>query len=296
MKPSTPSSVPNPLLDEARHLRLKKRFAQHFLIDEAVLEHIVETAAPQPDETVLEIGPGSGFLTQKLLKKSGQVVAVELERHIAAYLRQKFEATSNLYIVESDILKLDFTQPPLAEINPIKIVGNLPYNISTPILFMLAGELDQAEHPLRGRISKAILMVQKEVGERICAHPGSKAFNALSVAVQYWFSTELNFIVPARAFYPPPKVESAVVTITPRKQPLVPVKDLAVFSRLVKTAFSQRRKTLKNALAAFAEPAVLDKILSSVEATYGPVRGLRAEALSIETMGALADAYVEYTR
>ncbi len=285
--------VSNRLLEEARHLRLKKRFAQHFLIDEAVLERIADTVAPQPGATVLEIGPGSGFLTEKLLAKGGTVVAVELERHIAGYLRKKFETAPNLAIIEADILKFDFTT---VTAPTFRVVGNLPYNISTPILFMLAGELDQPDHPLRRRIEKAALMVQREVGERICASPGSKAFNALSVSVQYWFETQLDFTVPSKAFYPPPKVESAVVTLVPRKEPLVPVKDLCVFARLVKTAFSQRRKTLKNALSAFAEPPVLDKILLSVEAQHGPVRGLRAEALAIEAMGALADAYVEHTR
>lgn len=293
MKPSAEPATPNRLLAEARHLRLKKRFAQHFLIDEAVLDRIVATVDPQADETILEIGPGSGFLTEKLLSRSPSVIAVELERHIAGYLRRKFETAPNLQIVESDILKFDFNA---MEAPTFKVVGNLPYNISAPILFMLAGELDRPDHPLRRRIEKATLMVQREVGERICASPGSKAFNALSVSIQYWFETELNFTVPSKAFYPPPKVESAVVTLTPRKEPLVPVKDLAIFARLVKAAFGQRRKTLKNALSAFAEPPVLDKILTSVEAAHGPVRGLRAEALSIEAMGALADAYVEHTR
>lgn len=273
------------LLEEARQLRLKKRFSQNFLINEAVLEAIADAAQLQPNETVLEIGAGSGFLTEKLLARGGQVVSVELEHAMCGYLRGKLAGRPNFILVEGDILRFDFASVPAPR---FKVVGNLPYQITSKILFLLAGELNQPEYPLRKRIERLTVMVQKEVGERITASPGQRAYNPLSIALQFWFEPRLNFIVPARDFYPAPKVDSAVVTLIPREAPPVEVRDMAAFGRLVRAAFSQKRKTVRNALlnSSFASPAVLDRIFEET----GIDSGLRAEALSIQAFGELSNA------
>ncbi len=294
------------LLAEARKLRAKKRFSQNFLVNANILQRIVQTVNPQAGETVVEIGPGTGFLTRQLLEAMetldplGQLMAIELERQMLAYLKQQpLSAAPNFQLIESDVLKYDFSQVLVPQ---FKIVGNLPYNITSPILFYLSGELHEAEHPLRRRIKQATFMVQKEVGERICAKAGSSGYNALSIALQYWFHTKLNFLVPSHSFYPRPKVESAVISLIPRSEPLMQIHDLVTFSRLIKTAFHQRRKTLKNALAPFAEPALLDKMFTHVSRSFEEqddkqsLQSKRAQELSIEMLGALANAYTEYTR
>lgn len=276
----------NPLLEEARHLRLKKRFSQHFLINDAVLTRIADALDLGPDQTVLEIGPGAGFLTEKLLDRAGEVVAVEVERRMCAYLRGKFGSRPNFHLIEQDILKYDFES-----LTPSRytVVGNLPYAITSKIMFTLAGELDQADYPLRRRLRQVTVMVQKEVGERITAKPGQRAYNPLSIALQYWFEPRYDFTVPARDFCPPPQVESAVITLIPRAEPAVSVDDLPVFARLVRCAFGQKRKTVRNALinGSFASPAVLDRMFEQT----GVDSGLRAEALSMQAFGDLANAF-----
>jgi 16S rRNA (adenine1518-N6/adenine1519-N6)-dimethyltransferase len=286
--PQQPRPTNNRLLEAARHLRLKKRFSQHFLIREKVLDDICGLMDLKPEDSLLEIGPGGGFLTEKLLATGCQLTAVELDRRMCWHLRERFkpEAFPNLNLVEQDILRFDFETVPAPQ---FKIVGNLPYQITSKIMFLLAGELYQAEYPLRQRISQLTVMVQKEVAERICASPGQRAFNPLSIALQYWFEPRFDFVVPATDFYPPPKVESAVLTLFPRKEPLIKVHDLQLFSRLIKAAFSAKRKTIRNALlsSSFASAAVIDKIFSET----GVHSGLRAEAISIVTFGELTNAF-----
>jgi 16S rRNA (adenine1518-N6/adenine1519-N6)-dimethyltransferase len=278
----------NPLLEEARRLRLKKRFSQHFMINNTVLENISGLMNLSPEETLLEIGPGAGFLTEKLLPRAGQVIAVELDRYMAEYMRRKFPQPQypNFQLIEQDILKFDFASIPAAR---FKVVGNLPYAITSKIMFLLAGELDQPNYPLRERISQLTVMVQKEVAERIAAKPGQKAYNPLSIALQFWFEPRFDFVVPAKDFLPPPKVESAVVTLIPRPAPLVEVRDMALFAKLIRTAFAQKRKTIRNALlsGSFASADVLDRIFAATEVDSG----LRAEAISVVTFGELANAF-----
>ncbi len=301
-------ALSNVLLAEAKRLRAKKRFSQNFLVSASVLNRIVEIVDPQPKETLIEIGPGIGFLTQQLLhqidtlESSGtSLIGVELERQMIVHLKQKFRNHPHFQLIERDILKYDFSE---IQAETFKIVGNLPYNITSPILFHLAGELYDRDYPLRQRIQQATLMVQKEVGQRICAKPGDKGYNALTIAVQYWFETTFEFVVPPQSFHPQPKVESAIITLKPRLEPLTPIQDLHVFSRLIKAAFHQRRKTLKNALASFAETEVLDKIFKQVSHAFAPefkddeypIQSKRAQELSIEILGALANAYTEHTR
>lgn len=288
--PQKPRPTNNPLLEEARHLRLKKRFSQHFLIRESVLDSICALLDLGPNDPLIEIGPGGGFLTEKLLATGCPLTAVELDRRMCKHLRDRFPQAQypQFTLVEQDILQFDFatfaTQTPR-----FKIVGNLPYQITSKIMFLLAGELYQAHYPLRQQIVQLTVMVQKEVAERICAQPGQRAFNPLSIALQYWFEPRFDFVVPASDFYPPPKVESAVVSLFPRQQPLVAVNDLDLLSRLVRTAFAQKRKTIRNALlgGGFTSGPVLDTVFAQV----GVDPTLRAEAIPIVTFGELSNAF-----
>jgi 16S rRNA (adenine1518-N6/adenine1519-N6)-dimethyltransferase len=277
------------LLEEARRLRLKKSYSQNFLVDESVLSRIVNFLGLQPEEIVLEIGPGAGFLTRKLLEHSIHLTAVELDPHMVKYLTKKFSDTPCFDLVHQDILQFDFDR---LGSGPYTVVGNLPYNITSPILFKLTGELNVADYPLRRRIRQACLMVQREVGERICARPGSKAYNPLSIAVQFWFEASLAFTIPPQAYYPAPKVHSAIVRLTPRTEPAYPVADLDRFNQLIRAAFGQRRKTLRNALLAapWLSPGQLDAALTAV----GLSPDLRAEQVSIEQFGALANALPQH--
>jgi 16S rRNA (adenine1518-N6/adenine1519-N6)-dimethyltransferase len=288
--PQKPRPTNNLLLEEARHLRLKKRFSQHFLIRETVLKAICDLMDLSPSDQLLEIGPGGGFLTEKLLATGCQLTAVELDRRMCKHLRERFPAGQhpNFHLVEQDILKFDFESFTTAT-SKFKVVGNLPYQITSKIMFLLAGELYQAHYPLRQQITQLTVMVQKEVAERICAHPGQRAFNPLSIALQYWFEPRFDFVVPASDFYPPPKVESAVVTLFPRPEPLIQVNDLALLSRLVRTAFAQKRKTIRNALmgGSFASGAEIDRIFAQL----GIDSNLRAEAISVITFGELSNAF-----
>ncbi len=322
MTPKEEHALSIALYAEAKRLRAKKRFSQNFLFNAPIINRIVRTVDLQPDETLVEIGPGIGFLTQQLLqaikdsdpnlnpedsnseKSASKLIGIELERQMIFHLKNKFAENPYFQLIENDILKYDFSD---IEAEQFKIVGNLPYNISSPILFHLAGELNNPNHPLRQRIQHATLMVQKEVGERICAKPNEKGYNALTIAVQYWFETNYEFTVPNHSFHPQPKVESAIITLSPRLEPLTPISDLNDFSRLIKAAFHQRRKTLRNALAPFAEQEILDKIFTQVSAQFKddlkdksgetqPIQSKRAQELSIEMLGALANAYTEQSR
>lgn len=287
-RPNPLVNANNPLWQEARNLRLKKRFSQNFLIRESVLERIAECLSVQPDETVLEIGAGAGFLTQQLLKYPARLTAVEVDPRMCRYLQEKFAAFSpeKFQLVAQDILRFDFTALPTER---FKVVGNLPYQITSPILFLLAGELNDLNYSLRRRIDQITVMVQKEVGERICAAPGQRCYNALSIALQFWFEPRYEFTVPAQDFYPVPKVDSAVISLTPRQAPLVQVADQALFARLVRAAFSQKRKTVRNALInnGFASAELLDKIFSAT----GVNPTLRAEAIPIVAFGELANVF-----
>lgn len=213
---------------EDRH-RPRKRFGQHFLHDPGVVRRIVEAIAPAPGEFILEIGPGEGVLTRPLAARAGRLEAIEIDRDLAAAL-----AAEGIKVHVADALDFDFGQlPPGA-----RIVGNLPYNISTPLLFHLARHA--------GRLRDLHCMLQREVVERMVARPSTPAYGRLSVMLQARFSMEMLFRVPAGVFRPPPKVESAVVRMIPLAEPV----DAGVpgFADLVRRAFSARRKTLRNAL------------------------------------------------
>jgi len=213
----------------------RKRFGQHFLTDGYIIDSIVRAIDPRPDEPVVEIGPGLGALTQPLLARCKQLTVVELDRDLAARLRK----TPGLDVVESDVLKVDFGA--LADRlgnRPLKVVGNLPYNISTPILFHLL--------PWADRVSEQDFMLQKEVVDRMAAGPGSKTYGRLSVMLQWRYDIESIIDVPPESFDPPPQVDSAVVRMVPLRD-FAPL-DMARFEALVAAAFSQRRKLLRHSL------------------------------------------------
>src|SRR5512140_254160 len=211
----------------------RKRLGQHFLTDPRILGRIVDALAPTSDETVIEIGPGRGALTDVLMARAGRVIAVEIDRDLAPRLRDRYADEARLTVVEADVLNVNFGE--LAG-GPYVLAGNVPYNITTPILF----------HALRRpRPLRAVYLVQREVAERLVATPGSETYGALSVNVQSVAIAELVFRVPAGAFQPPPKVESAVLRITPRSDPVVREDEEDRYRALVQAAFGLRRKQLR---------------------------------------------------
>ncbi|MET1254556.1 16S rRNA (adenine(1518)-N(6)/adenine(1519)-N(6))-dimethyltransferase RsmA [Aliikangiella maris] len=217
-----------------RH-QAKKRFGQNFLQDDLIIERIIKCIQPQVGQTMVEIGPGLGALTKHLLAKTKQISVIELDRDVIPKLKFNCDGLGTLNIFQQDALKTDFSQ--FKEISKIRIVGNLPYNISTPILFHLYEYLDVIED--------MHFMLQKEVVERMVAIPGSKTYGRLSIMTQYACEPQMQFIVPPEAFYPPPQVDSAIVRLVPRENPL-PLSDFKLFSTLVSEVFNQRRKTIRN--------------------------------------------------
>ena len=266
----------------------RKRFGQNFLVDRAVIATLVAAIAPKSDETIVEIGPGLAALTEPLIAaRSGgpagpsiPLHAVELDRDLARRLRARFDPT-RLVVHEADALAFDFaalTPDAAAGRAPLRVVGNLPYNISTPLLFHLLESAD--------RIVDQHFMLQKEVVARMVAEPGTADFGRLSVTLQVRYDMESLFDVPPTAFDPPPKVTSAVVRMIPLPAASIGVDDPATFARVVAQAFSQRRKMLRNTLAAHA---------AAMEAV-GIVATARAEDVSVEAYVALANAVAEVTR
>ena len=216
-----------------KHLA-RKRFGQHFLTDGAVLDAIVDAIAPMPGQALVEIGPGLGALTDPLVQRCEQLTVIELDRDLALRLRRRAE----LNVIEADVLKVDFAALALAQGQKLRVVGNLPYNISTPILFHLLGAVEQ--------VLDQHFMLQKEVVQRMAAAPGNKDYGRLSVMLQWRYAIESVLDVPPEAFDPPPRVDSAVVRMQPL--PPRPEVDAALLGELVTVAFSQRRKLLRNTL------------------------------------------------
>lgn len=256
--------------------RPRKRFGQHFLHDPGVLARIVAAVDPRPGERLVEIGPGQGALTRPLLERCGRLLVVELDRDLAAELASRdWGAAGKLEIHQGDALRFDFAALALPE-TPLRIVGNLPYNISTPLLFHL---LEQA-HAIRD----LHVMLQREVVQRLAATPGSHDYGRLSVMVQYHCRVEPLFGVGPGAFRPPPRVDSAVVRLVPHTLPPVTVDDPARLAETVRRAFSQRRKTLRNSLSGWLEPSAM--------ATAGVDPGARPETLDLAAFARLANAVI----
>ncbi len=249
--------------------RARKRFGQHFLTDAHYLSRIVAAIDPKPRDSMVEIGPGTGILTTPLASTVEKLHVVEIDRDLAAALRRNFPA-GNVIVHEADALDFDFTK--LAA--PLRVAGNLPYNVSTPILFRMA---DLAE-----RIRDCTFMLQKEVVERMVAEPDTPDYGRLSVMLQYRFEMEMLVKVPPGAFTPPPKVDSAVVRMVPLGADRLRAKDEALFAKIVSAAFSQRRKMLRSATKGVIPPEAFEK--SKID----PSR--RGETLSFREFVALSDA------
>ena len=226
----------------------RKRFGQNFLTDDTVLHNIIRAIDPQPQDTMVEIGPGLAAMTKLLLQGVDQMHVVELDRDLVERLKKNFDP-KKLIVHSADALQFDFSSIPVPAGSKLRVVGNLPYNISSPLLFHLA---EMAPH-----VQDQHFMLQKEVVERMVAAPGSKTYGRLSVMLQWRYRMELMFIVPPTAFEPPPRVESAIVRMIPIAEPLQC--DQGKLERVVLKAFSQRRKVIRNCLAGmFSESDLLE--------------------------------------
>ena len=253
--------------------RARKRFGQNFLHDQTVIQRIIHAINPKPNEHIVEIGPGKGALTKELLPLVGQMDAVELDRDLLEPLQETCQSLGQLTIHAADALKFDFCSLADNGKQKLRIVGNLPYNISTPLLFHLMEQ--------RHCIADMHFMLQKEVVERITARPGNRQYGRLSIMLQYYCHAEHLFNVSPGAFYPPPKVDSAVFRLTPITTPSLTVVDEALLSRVVSLSFSQRRKTIRNNLKGTIDEVVLTEL--------GIDPGLRPEKLELEQFVSLAN-------
>ncbi|MBP9714005.1 MAG: 16S rRNA (adenine(1518)-N(6)/adenine(1519)-N(6))-dimethyltransferase RsmA [Sterolibacterium sp.] len=252
----------------------RKRFGQNFLNDQGVIADIITAIAPQPDDFMVEIGPGLAAMTAPLLEIVKPLHVVEIDRDLIARLRQRFPA-EQLIIHEGDALEFDFTQ--LAQTPPrrkLRVVGNLPYNISTPLLFHLSAAVDD--------VRDMHFMLQKEVVERMVATPGSAEYGRLSVMLQYRYAMELLFIVPPTAFTPPPKIDSAIVRLQPLPAAARTAHDETRFAEIVTAAFGQRRKMLRNTLRTWFSESDLQSL--------GIAATARAEELAVADFVRLSNA------
>lgn len=250
----------------------RKRFGQNFLHDHSIINGILSSIAASPNEHWVEIGPGQGALTTPLLQTGARLDVVELDRDLVLLLQNQFGHYPQLTIHSADALNFDFAKLAAPQ-EKLRVIGNLPYNISTPLLFHLL--------ETTSCIEDMHFMLQKEVVDRICAEPGNKQYGRLSVMMRYYCGAEMLFTVPPESFDPAPKVMSAVVKLTPHPQPPVAVRDTALFGRIVTEAFSQRRKTLRNALS---------KLLSAEQIqSVGVNPSARAETLDLADFARLGD-------
>ena len=261
-------------------LRADKKLGQNFLIDENVVRQIVEAAELSEADTVLEVGPGIGTLTQGLAESKAQVVAVELDTRLLPVLATTLEGYDNVCVVHGDILKVNIMEEVGAP--EFKVCANLPYYITTPIIFALLEK--------RLPMERLVAMVQKEVAERMAAQPGGKEYGALSVAIQYYTEPEIAFIVPPTSFIPAPAVDSAVIVCKRRAKPPVEVCDEALFFRVVKAAFSLRRKMLSNSLKNMGIKG--EQVTKWLELA-GVDGKRRAETLSLEDFAKLTNSFNE---
>ncbi len=266
----------------AKKFRAKKRLGQNFLIDGNCIEKIIEVSDIQPDDTVLEIGAGLGFVTRELVERAKRVIAVELDKDMIKEL-EKIQA-ENLEIINQDILKTDISQFG----KDIKIVANIPYYITTPILVHLLGEIDDLNNKNRNSISQIVLMVQYEVARRIMADEKAeeKEWGLLSILSKFWAEVEFIQKVPARSFFPAPKVDSAVLKFNVRTSPMLELEDYSFFRRTAKACFATRRKNLKNSLlnAGFTKETIQKALPES-----GLTENIRGEKLSINEIATLAE-------
>jgi 16S rRNA (adenine1518-N6/adenine1519-N6)-dimethyltransferase len=253
----------------------RKRFGQHFLHDASVLERIVASLAPSATDRIVEIGPGRGALTTRLLERHAALDVIEIDRDLVALLRRQFAEAPGLAVHSADALRFDFRALARERHGALRVIGNLPYNISTPLLFHLLETRDS--------IVDLHVMLQKEVVERMAAAPNSEHYGRLTVMLAPWTHITSLFDVGPGAFSPPPRVWSAVARVTMRREPAFPVP--ATYAEVVAAAFAQRRKTLRNALRRLLEAGAIE--------ACGIDPGARAETLSPADFGRLAQAYTQ---
>ena len=261
----------------------QKKFGQNFLIDTHVLDKIIDASGVTEDDFVLEIGPGIGTMTQYLCERAREVVAVEIDKNLIPILSDTLKNYSNVTVINEDILKLDICK--LAEEKnqgrPIKVVANLPYYITTPIIMGLF----ESHVP----IDSITIMVQKEVAERMQEGPGSKEYGALSLAVQYYAKPEIVANVPPNCFMPRPNVGSAVIRLTRHEKPPVEVEDEKLMFRIIRASFNQRRKTLANGLNNSPEIHLPKEVIQESIISLGVPENIRGEALSLEQFAELSN-------
>lgn len=249
---------------EGQH-KARKRFGQNFLIDHEIINGIVRAVHPKKDDQIVEIGPGKGAITELLAAECDNLSVIELDRDLVPWLKVKFEKHPNFKLFQADALRFDFNDL-MVDNQPLRIVGNLPYNISTPLIFHLLS--------YSGKVKDMHFMLQKEVVKRMTAQPGSGAYGRLGIMVQYYCQTEDLFEVPPTSFDPPPKVDSAIVRLVPHKTLPFVANNVKTLESLVNAAFQQRRKTLRN---------TLKQILTEEQLAQMPVDlSLRPENISIE--------------
>ena len=258
----------------------KKRLGQHFLIDRNILNKVIRTAQVGKEDVVLEIGPGLGEMTLALAHRVKKVIAIEIDPKLVAILNQKTKDYPNVEVMRSDILKVDFKPILEKEGYPIKVVANLPYQISTPLIFRFIA--------LKEAFSTFTLMLQKEVAERMVAPPGRKEYGPLSIFIQSFLNPSILFFIKPSSFFPPPKVESAVVHMVWKEKPMIEKNDEEWFKRIVKACFGYRRKTLLNALkhSGLSLPVSPESRMEKVG--IDPRR--RPETLTIQEFASLSDA------
>ncbi len=256
--------------------KARKRFGQNFLTDKNIITKLINTISPKDAEFFLEIGPGLGALTLPLLEKTKKLQVIELDRNVIPILAEKAKYKGELNIISADVLKVNFSEL-FAQHAPIRCVGNLPYNISSPIIFHLL--------TYRHLFADMHFMLQKEMVDRIVAKPGTKTYGRISVMVQYFCLCEKLFYVPPTAFDPPPKVESAIIYLKPKMVISLPAEDETIFSELVRDAFGQRRKTLGNALKKYFSKEDWDKLQFDSKQ--------RAENLSVDDFVKLTNYFVK---
>ena len=271
---------------ERHGFTFKKSFGQNFLTDTNILQKIVDTAEIDDQVNVIEIGPGIGALTEFLAERAAEVMAFEIDHRLVPILADTLRDFDNVTVVNEDILKVDLAQhiqnfknPDL----PIKVVANLPYYITTPILMHLI----ESGIPF----SEFVVMMQKEVADRISAKPNTKAYGSLSIAVQYYMTAKVAFIVPRTVFVPAPNVDSAILKMVRRPEPAVVVEDESFFFKVSKASFTHRRKTLWNNLTGYfgKTEEIKDKLTKALEQA-GLSPSVRGEALGLEEFASLADA------
>ena len=270
--------------ERAKFFRTKKRLGQNFLVDGEVIQDIIEFANISPEDTIVEIGPGVGFVTEQLVKYAKKVIVIELDEEAIREL--KILEAPNLEFIHNDVLKTDLSALTDGE---FKVVANIPYYITSPIIAHLLGEIDDLNNKNRNKIKDIVLMVQEEVARRMVADENSqgKQYGLLTILSQFWADVEILRVVGRKCFYPAPKVTSALVKLDVRKEPKLQLSDYSHFRKTIKAGFAQRRKNIKNCLL---NGGFLREDVTRALAELGIDENTRGEKLSIETFGKLSEA------